>query len=156
MASCLMFLSRCVAFFQPWMGCVHSHCLRSKIEGKPCKLWMPPHQRHNTAKTICVDMPFAPVKLCVSMLDALLRPHVKQKNNAEKRVENIIFWKKYHISSNRGAGRKTLCLLERTGTCYFFLHQLDNFYKQELHVQWLKWWRCRLRLLKFGNIHVFV
>lgn len=53
MAECLMFLSRCVAFSLPSMGCVHSHCLMSKIEGKPCKLWMPRCQRHNTGKTVC-------------------------------------------------------------------------------------------------------
>ncbi len=54
MAKCLMFLSRCVAFSLPWMGCVHNHCLMSKIEGEPCKLWMPPCQRHGTAKTMWV------------------------------------------------------------------------------------------------------
>lgn len=41
MAEWLMFLSRCVASSLSRMGCVHNHCLRSKIEGKPCKMWMP-------------------------------------------------------------------------------------------------------------------
>lgn len=63
MAWCLMFLSRRVAFSQSWMGCVHSHCLMSKIEGKPCKLWMPPCQRHGIAKTMCVDITFALLRL---------------------------------------------------------------------------------------------
>ena len=53
MAECLMFLSRCVAFFLPRTGCAHNHCLMSKIEGMPCKLWMPPCQRHGTEKTAC-------------------------------------------------------------------------------------------------------
>ena len=63
MAECLMFPSRCVAFSLPWMGCVHNHCLMSKIEGKPCKLWMPPCQRHGTAKTMCADISFALLRL---------------------------------------------------------------------------------------------
>lgn len=86
MARRLMFLSRCVAFSLPWMGCVHSHCLRSKIEGESCKLWMPPRQRHNTAKTICVDISVAPVRLCVLLLEASEGQHVKQTNNAGELV----------------------------------------------------------------------
>lgn len=58
MAKCLMFLSRCVAFCLPSMGCVHNHCLMSKIEGKPCKLWMPPlpktrHCKDNVCRHLC-------------------------------------------------------------------------------------------------------
>lgn len=86
MARRLMFLSRCVAFSLPSMGCVHSHCLRSKIEGESCKLWMPPRQRHNTAKTICVDISVAPVRLCVLLLEASERRHAKQTNNAGELV----------------------------------------------------------------------
>lgn len=50
---CLMFSSRSVAFSLLWMVCVHNHCLMSKIEGKPCKLWMPSCQRQAIGKTVC-------------------------------------------------------------------------------------------------------